>query len=70
MAIFSTRIARSHFMWLLTAQPIMRRECIRRMMFNSPMWITPLPPPLTALGQGSHGSVLSENHPPKRRSSR
>jgi hypothetical protein len=24
------------------------------------MWITPLPPPLTALGKGSHGSVLSE----------
>jgi hypothetical protein len=39
------------------------------MMFNSPMWITPLPPPLTALGKGSHGSVLSENYQPNRLSS-
>ncbi|WP_208863796.1 hypothetical protein, partial [Paracoccus marcusii] len=23
------------------------RKCMRRMMFKSPMWITPLPPPLT-----------------------
>ena len=37
------------------------RKCIRRMMFKSPMWITPLPPPLNASGEGSHGSVLSEN---------
>ena len=44
-------------------------KCIRRMMFNSPMWITPLPPPLTALGKGSHGSVLSENYRPNRLSS-
>jgi hypothetical protein len=40
------------------------RKCIRLMMFNSPMWITPLPPPLTALGVGSHSSVLSENYSP------
>jgi hypothetical protein len=26
------------------------RSAIRRMMFKSPMWITPLPPSLTALG--------------------
>ena len=45
------------------------RKCIRRMMFNSPMWITPLPPPLTASGKGSHGSVLSENYAPYRLSS-
>jgi hypothetical protein len=37
------------------------RKCIRRMMFKSPMWITPLPPPLNASGEGSHGSVLSGN---------
>jgi hypothetical protein len=42
------------------------RKCIRWMMFNSPMWITPLPPPLTASGVGSHGSVLSENYAPNR----
>jgi tRNA G26 N,N-dimethylase Trm1 len=47
-------------------------KCIRRMMFNSPMWITPLHPPLTArekghMGQFSvkimrlTGSVLGEN---------
>jgi hypothetical protein len=42
------------------------RKCMRRMMFKSPMWITPLPPPLTALGEGSHGSVLSENYAPNR----
>ena len=28
------------------------RKCMRRMMFNSPMWITPLPPPLTGLWEG------------------
>jgi hypothetical protein len=33
------------------------------------MWITPLPPPLKALGKGSHGSVLSENYQPNRLSS-
>ena len=44
-------------------------KCIRRMVFNSPMWITPLPPPLNALGKGSHGSVLSENYSPNRLSS-
>ncbi len=44
-------------------------KCIRRMQFNNPMWITPLPPPLTALGKGSHGSVLSEIHAPYRLSS-
>ena len=27
------------------------RRCIRRMMFKSPMWITPLPPPLTLWGK-------------------
>ena len=42
---------------------------MRRMMFKSPMWITPLPPPLTALGEGSHGSILSENYAPNRLSS-
>ena len=26
------------------------RSAVRRMMFNSPMWITPLPPLLTAFG--------------------
>jgi hypothetical protein len=45
------------------------RKCVRRMMFKSPMWITPLPPLLSALGVGSHGSVLSENYPPNRLSS-
>jgi len=38
------------------------RKCMRRMMFKSPMWITPLPPPLTAMGEGSHGSLLSGNY--------
>ena len=33
------------------------------------LWITPLPPPLTALGKGSHGSVFSENYAPNRLSS-
>ncbi|WP_205909941.1 YgjP-like metallopeptidase domain-containing protein, partial [Tabrizicola caldifontis] len=37
--------------------------------FKSPMWITPLPPPLTALGEGSHGSILSGNYTPTRLSS-
>ncbi|MGB5067711.1 MAG: hypothetical protein WBO29_10100, partial [Albidovulum sp.] len=37
--------------------------------FKSPMWITPLPPLLSALGVGSHGSVLSENYAPYRLSS-
>ncbi len=48
------------------------RKCIRRMMFNSPMWITPLPPPLAALGKVHmaqfsvkvirlNGAVLDEN---------
>ena len=35
-------------------------------MFKSPMWITPLPPLLSASGVGSHGSVLSENYAPNR----
>ncbi|MCF1480485.1 hypothetical protein FS782_26145 [Agrobacterium vitis] len=33
------------------------------------MWITPLPPSLTALGEGSHGSILNGNYPPNRLSS-
>jgi hypothetical protein len=33
------------------------------------MWITPLPPPLAALGEGSHGSILSGNYAPARLSS-
>jgi len=33
------------------------------------MWITPLPPPLTALGEGSHGSILNGNYAPNRLSS-
>jgi hypothetical protein len=48
------------------------RKCIRRMMFNRPMWITPSPPPLTARGKVHMaqfsvkimrltGSLLSEN---------
>ncbi|WP_210252625.1 hypothetical protein, partial [Agrobacterium vitis] len=37
--------------------------------FKSPMWITPLPPSLTALGEGSHGSILNGNYPPNRLSS-
>ena len=45
------------------------RKCMPRMTFNSPMWITPLPPPLTALGEGSHGSVISESYAPSRLSS-
>jgi hypothetical protein len=45
------------------------RKYIRRTMFKSPMWITPLPPPLTALEEGSHGSILSGNHAPTRLSS-
>jgi hypothetical protein len=38
------------------------RSAIRRMMFKSPMWITPLPPSQTALGKRSHGSVLNGNY--------
>jgi len=45
------------------------RSAIRRMMFKSPMWITPLPPSLAALGEGSHGSVLNGNYLPNRLSS-
>ncbi len=37
------------------------RSAIRRMMFKSPMWITPLPPSLSAVGEGSHGSILNGN---------
>ncbi|MDI6029551.1 TOBE domain-containing protein, partial [Corticibacterium sp. UT-5YL-CI-8] len=37
--------------------------------FKSPMWITPLPPSLTALGEGSHGSILNGNYVPNRLSS-
>ncbi|MDI6027045.1 hypothetical protein QBK99_12675, partial [Corticibacterium sp. UT-5YL-CI-8] len=37
--------------------------------FKSPMWITPLPPSLTALGEGSHGSILNGNYAPNRLSS-
>jgi len=33
------------------------------------MWITPLPPSLTALGEGSHGSILNGNYAPNRLSS-
>ena len=43
-----------------------RRKCIRRMIFGSPMRITPPPPPLIALGKGSHGSIPSGNFPPTR----
>jgi len=39
-------------------------ECIRRMIFNSPMWITPLHAPRAALDAGSRGSVLSPDYPP------
>ncbi|MBB3383771.1 hypothetical protein FHX12_001905, partial [Rhizobium sp. BK609] len=45
------------------------RSAIRRMMFKSPMWITPLPLSLTALGEGSHGSILNGNYAPDRLSS-
>jgi len=45
------------------------RKCMRRMMFKSPMWITPLPPTLTAMGEGSHGSNLNGNYAPTRLSS-
>ncbi|MCQ1855788.1 hypothetical protein, partial [Neorhizobium galegae] len=37
--------------------------------FKSPMWITPLPPSLSALGEGSHGSILNGNYAPNRLSS-
>jgi len=30
------------------------------------MWITPLPPSLSALGEGSHGSILNGNYAPNR----
>jgi hypothetical protein len=33
------------------------------------MWITPLPPTLKALGEGSHGSTLNGNYEPTRLSS-
>lgn len=33
------------------------------------MWITPLPPSLSALGEGSHGSILNGNYAPNRLSS-
>jgi len=33
------------------------------------MWITPLPPSLTALGEDSHGSILNGNYAPNRLSS-
>lgn len=33
------------------------------------MWITPLPPSLAALGEGSHGSILNGNYAPNRLSS-
>ncbi|MFM7444853.1 MAG: iron chelate uptake ABC transporter family permease subunit [Tabrizicola sp.] len=42
------------------------RKCIRRMIFNMAMWITPLTPPLKASGKGSHGPSLSENYAPNR----
>ena len=42
------------------------RSFIRRMMFKSPMWITPLPPSLTAFGGRSHGSILNGNYAPNR----
>lgn len=42
------------------------RSAIRRMMFNSPMWITPLFPSLAALGECSHGSILKGNYLPNR----
>lgn len=45
------------------------RSAIRQMMFKSPMWITPLPPSLSALGEGSHGSILNGNYAPNRLSS-
>ncbi len=38
-------------------------------MFNSPMLITPAPPPLTALGEGLQGSILSGSYAPTRLSS-
>jgi len=48
---------------------LLSRSAIRRMMFKSPMWITPLPPPLTALEGRSHGSILNGNYAPNRLSS-
>ena len=45
------------------------RSAIRRMMFKSPIWNTPLPASLSALGGGSHGSVLNGNYAPNRLSS-
>jgi hypothetical protein len=38
-------------------------------MFKSPMWITPLSPPLNASGKGSHGSILDGNYAASRLSS-
>jgi len=29
------------------------------------MWITPLPPSISALGEGSHGSILNGNYAPQ-----
>jgi hypothetical protein len=53
--------------WQIAIQEISRIDCfsrsaIRRMMFKSPMWITPLPPSQTALAKRSHGSVLNGNY--------
>jgi hypothetical protein len=38
------------------------RKAMRRIMFKSPMCITPLPPLQIALGEESHGSILSGNY--------
>jgi len=40
------------------------RNDIRLMMFKNSMLITPLPPPLAALGEASHGPNLNGNHAP------
>lgn len=70
--------ARKYFEIVLRDSPVRRlisridcfsRNAIRRMMFKSPIWITPLPPSLTAMGEGSHGSILNGNHAPNRLSS-
>ena len=45
------------------------RNAMRRMMFKSPMWITPVPPAALRFGEGSHGSILSGNYAPTRVSS-
>jgi hypothetical protein len=47
---------------LISRTDSLSRSAIRRMMFKSPMWITPLPPSLSALGEGSHGSILNGNY--------